>query len=120
MIDAEKLVLDWLTGEFPSARVSTEVPATIAGHVIRVLRIGGANRFVVDRAVVDVDCWALTRIAARALAESVRDSMCFRLPGTVTAAGGVSAVTTIAAPIWRPWDNTNVRRFGATFQLITR
>jgi len=120
MINADKLVLAWLTGEFPSARVATEAPAAITGEVIRVLRIGGANRFVLDRAVVDVDCWALTRNGATDLAEAVRDSMCFRLPGTVTAAGVVTAVATISAPIWRPWENTSVRRFGATYQLFIR
>jgi hypothetical protein len=43
------------------------------------------------------------------------------LPGQVVDGVTVSAVRTGAGPAWRPYDDTtNVRRFGATYQITTR
>jgi hypothetical protein len=116
MIDAENLAHSWLAAKFTTARVVTETPGSIVGPTIRAVRISGGNKFVLDRAVLDVDCYDLTRASARTLAEQVRDAFCFLLPGT----NHVTAVETLSGPAWRPWENTSVRRFGATYQLYIR
>lgn len=119
-VDVEPALVAWLQTAFPLARVCTETPANLEdiAQVIQVTRIGGADRLqTLDDAVVDVDCFASTRDASRSLAYGVRHALRYDLPGTQVDGGQVKAVGTIAAPAWRPHTNTNVRRFGATYQI---
>lgn len=120
MNDAESIVRTWLDGQF-TERVVTEVPADLTVPVVRVLRVGGGSVFVLDRAVFSVECFAPDRATARALALSVEDKLCFSLPRSVIS--GVAAVTYVsktAGPFAMPWDNPNVRRFGATYEITIR
>jgi hypothetical protein len=86
-----------------------------------VVRRGGADRDVVfDRATVDVDTWAADRIGARAAALSVHTRIRFALPGQRVPGGVVCAVDTLTGPAFRPWDDTGIRRFGATYQILVQ
>jgi hypothetical protein len=120
VIDVELWLHDWLATEF-GVRVVTELPANLQDvvPVIQVGRVGGGNRYTIDRPTVDVVCFTSSlsggdgRNAARKFAELVRDAMYFRLPGTLP----VTSVATVSAPAWRPYDNPAVRCYGATYQL---
>jgi hypothetical protein len=122
-VDVEAAVAAWLRGELPSVRVSTEAPADLAGQVpaVRVVRIGGADQGVVfDGALLDVDCWHGSRAAARALALQVHDRLAFGLPGQRLTGGVVCAVRTATGVAWRPWDDTGLRRFQASYEITVQ
>jgi hypothetical protein len=114
------LVRGWLATQFPSPiRVVTELPADLAAtQVIQVTRFGGSDDFItLDAANVDIDVFAATRDASRTLAEQVRTAVRLHLPGYATGGAAVQSVTTISAPRWVPYDNTNLRRFVASYRI---
>lgn len=123
MIDAELVTRTALTADFAEQRVCTETPSGVgfaaaitAGGIIRVVGGPGANNRTLERALVDVDCFAADRDLARALAERVRDWF-MALSHTIRGGVAFTLVETTMRPHWLPWDNTDVRRFGATYQL---
>lgn len=121
MISAETVVVTWLTSNFPTARVVTETPAQMADDlpVIKVAAIGGGRTLNLGLATVDVECYDATREASRTLAGQVNDSLMYLMRGTI-AGSTVSSVATVSMPAYRPYDNTNLRRFGLTIQVALR
>lgn len=120
LASAESLVRNWLATQFPSPiRVVTELPADLgATQVIQVTRFGGSDDWItLDSANVDIDAFASTRDAARTLAEQVRTAVRLHLPGYAASGAAVQSVTTISAPRWVPHDNTNLRRFVASYRI---
>jgi hypothetical protein len=99
----------------------TELPADLAGDTVRITRISGTDSgqfSVYEDAIVDFECFASTRQAARTLAYAVRDYLRNTLPGeTVDAKAFVVAVRSVNGPVWVPYDNTAVRRFVYTAQV---
>jgi hypothetical protein len=120
----EKLLVAWLESQLPTVtRVVTELPAQLATKlpVVQVVRFGGPDdQPTIDLPTVDVDCYAASRGTAEDLAEDVRDLLRFTLPGKTVGGTTVSRVQTIAGPHWRPWDDTTMRRYGASYQLTVR
>lgn len=120
MISEEKVTRDWLDAQFPAARVVTETPADLEANlpVIKVQGLGGPRKLVLGRAAVDVECYAATKDAARDLAGDVSDALTYRMHGLV----GGSVVTHVqgAMPDWRPYDNPNVRRYGAIYRIYLK
>lgn len=117
---AEKAIRDWLAARFPAARVVTETPSDLAEVLpcIKVNRIGGNSTIpTIDNAHVDVEYFGSTRDEARGGAESVRRAFETELPGVTVGGNVVLAVTEIQSPTWAPYDNTNVRRFDATYRI---
>lgn len=140
-VASESVVRSLLASHFDgspgqSVRVVTELPANLedALPVIEIERIGGIASFpaLLDWPRMDVWCYAKSsgtpgqldyvsaRSAARDLAEQVRAALLFQLPGQSAAGGFVAAVTEQQAPVWRPFDNTDVRRFQATYSFAIR
>lgn len=117
--DVEMLLVTAAAAEFPSARSCTELPARITGPTIQFERIGGRDTYSTDPAVVDVECFDLTREGANTLAAQARDWLRLRLPGYTDAAQAatVSGVETVQGIGWRPYADTNVRRVGATYAV---
>ena len=102
-------------------RCLTDLPADLQNvvPVVQVVRIGGPSddndsRF--EAATVSIDCFASDRASATALAMQVDDVMRHSLPGTLTGGAVVTKVRTLTGASWRPWDDQQVRRFGATYQ----
>lgn len=131
MIDSELLIRDWLAAQFPEARVLTEMPKSLTGilPILHVGRFGGTSaRPGLDRAVVDVDSFADATVGqvldgrndARKLAERVRDAILRLLPGYVVDGATVTGVATVSAPTFRAYDNTSVRRYGATYSVFVK
>lgn len=121
--DVERLLVAYLSDAL-KVRVVTDLPANLQDilPVVQVGRVGGADDVVtIDNARVDVDAFAAGRGAASDLAERCRVALRFELPGRVVGGARVAAVRTGAGPAWRPYDDTtNVRHFGATYEITTR
>lgn len=77
--DAEALIVSYLNAELAglgeSARASTKVPKTKPGSFVRVLRTGGVADFVIDRAQLTVEAWAVDAPTAMSLMQVVRGLM---------------------------------------------
>lgn len=106
-----------------SVRFVTDTPADLASVVplCRLWHIGGGsddNDWRFRTPTVAVDSFAADRGAASALAERVEQWFRSILPGSILADGSVvTKVQTLTSPSWRPWDDTAVRRFAATYVL---
>lgn len=121
--DVERLLVALLPGLTGGVRACTDLPADLLQvlPVVQVARIGGTDSSVsLDVATVDVDSYAASRQAANELAGQVRHALLFALPGAAAAGGVVTRVQTLSAPAWRPYDNTTLRRVGASYQLTVR
>lgn len=116
--DVEELLVAALAAQFPVARVCTELPATLPAQVIQVVRVAGLDTFSTDGATVDVECYTTDRLSATALAMQVRSWLRLSAAGYTALGATIAAVATVSGPGWRPYDNTNVRRVGATY-LVT-
>lgn len=118
MAHVEPIVDTWLAARFPTARVVTETPATLTDlPLICVVGLPGGQHVVLGRPMVDVECFAATRDAARTFMGRVHNALLFEMRGLILD-GVVSTVRTTGTPSWRPYSNTNVRRFGATYQVF--
>lgn len=123
-VDVEALLIPWLASTL-TVRAVTDLPANLADvlPVVQVTRIGGPDddnlsRF--DIPAVDIDCYDADRAKASALAGRVHDALRITLPGLTVGAGTVTKVQTITGPSWRPYDDTLLRRIGASYRLHIR
>lgn len=120
--DIERLLTSWLAQQL-AVRVVTDLPANLDDvlPLVQVTRYGGGDDVIsLDRPLVDVDCYAATRGAAYELAQRVRDAVRFALPGRVVDSVLVCRVDTLSGPVWRPYENATLRRFGASYQITTQ
>jgi hypothetical protein len=130
---AEAVVRSWLATYLGAGyRVVTELPpelATVCADtpVAQVTRFGGSDDlYVFDTANIDVDTFDLahdgksSRENARDFGEKVRSGLRFRAPGSVLDDAFIATVTTISAPRWVPYDNTDLRRFVASYRITIR
>lgn len=123
MAEAEVVLLAWLNADVDGVRFCTELPADLADvlPVVQVTRIGGTDdgQFsVYDNALMDFDCYAATRSAARTLAEQIRTSIRTGLPGQKVGTDAfVIRCRSLTGPSWTPYENTAVRRFTYTAEV---
>lgn len=123
-VDVELLVIQWLQAELGSGVVvRDELDNDLLDELptVQVERIaaGDDDGFRLDRAFVDVDVYAATRGAAIALALQIRGLLLTQLPGSTTGDAVIGRVQTVTAPGARPYENTGLRRVGATYQLYS-
>ncbi|WP_434090859.1 phage tail termination protein [Streptomyces asoensis] len=105
----------------PDVTVRDELDNSLLGELptVQVQRLpaGGDDGIRLDRALVDVDVYAATRADAIALSATVRGLLLGELRGSTTAAAVFGRVGTISAPAARPYENTALRRVGATYEI---
>jgi hypothetical protein len=119
--DVERLLVAWLNAHL-NVRVLTDTPSNLEKvlPVVQITRFGGADTAPgIDRAIVDVDCYGATRAVASQLAEHVRYALLYRLAGSQHENVAIADVSTLSGPSWRPYDNTALRRFGASYAITT-
>jgi len=120
-VDVELEVIVWLQQRLGAGVVvRDELDNNLADELptVQVQRVGGGDdSFRLDRALVDVDVYAATRADAIQLAAVVRGLLLRELSGSQTDTAVVGRVLTISAPIQRPYENTALRRIGATYQI---
>lgn len=118
--DIEKELVAWLTAVLGGVRHCTELPADLLDvlPVNQIQRVGGDDdRFRLDRALISLDSYGVTRDAASTLARQTRNALLMNLPGTATAAAVFGRVSTVSAPAWRPYENPSLRRMGGTYEI---
>lgn len=118
-VDTERILVAWLSAQL-ACRVVTDLPADLEKRVplLQIQRFGGADVAPgLDVVSLDVDSYGPDRGSAIALAEDARAALRFELPGTQIDGAVFTRVTTIEGPAFRPYDNTALRRFGATYQI---
>ncbi|HVX20884.1 MAG TPA: hypothetical protein VHB02_06030 [Acidimicrobiales bacterium] len=116
-VDLELAVMDLLGDLAPTGTVT---PPNLADELpfIRVTRYGGGDNLITDTARLDIDTFATSWPACKALAEQVRQRL-LSWPHT-TSAGVIDRVSTDTGPHQVPWDNPNVRCFAAAYRVTGR
>ncbi len=102
-----------------AGRTGVETPVNLEDVLpfVRVLRVGGNRERFNDLAVVDVDAFAATYSAAQTLAEDIAEFLMGPPPGVPE----LDLVVCEVGPRELPWaDDNTVRRWGATYRLISR
>lgn len=103
-------------GEFPA-----DNPTGMA-YYIAVETIGGPRDYFQDSPLIDIDVFANSRALAKSVSETVSDLL-LGYPKTVLVEGRrftIDRVGVVRRPVKEPWDDENVRRQGATYQLTVR
>ncbi|MDF2578438.1 MAG: hypothetical protein K0S49_17 [Microbacterium sp.] len=116
-VDAEAMVLAFLTDALDGVPVHTTVPDARPAKFVRMWRNGGAavNR-VVDRPQITVEAWSADSADAAELANHCRDL----LLGSSAAMPLVRGVTEITGPYSAPDEATETPRYRFTVALTVR
>lgn len=124
----EKFLVAWLP-TVVGVHVTVELPHNFQDAtgptnmlpVIVVERISGAdleNTPILDRPVIDVDCYAGNRGDAQDLAEQVRHALRWTLPGSNIDGLVFTRTRTVVGPRALPHANPAVRRYSANYELL--
>lgn len=118
--NAEAVLVAALGSLLAGALVTTELDNDLLQNlpVVQVQRVGGDDDgFRLDRPLVDVDVYAASRLEAAALSEQIRTYILRVLRGSVTAGAAIGRTGTVSAPTPRPYEDTGLRRSGATYEI---
>ena len=120
-VDVENLLIGWLRSRFPEAVVRDELDNNLMNELptiqVEQLPGGGDDGFRLTRALVDVDVYAATKAEAVALAQEVRGRLARELRGSSTDTTVIGLVSVESLPARRPYENTGLRRVGATYSI---
>lgn len=108
---------------FPDAAVRDELDNRLLEELptIQITIVGGGDDgFRVDRALVDIDVYHATRADAFTLAAEVHGWVLTELRGTASDSAVIGRTGTISRPAARPYENTALRRVGATYEIYSR
>ncbi|MEU1663552.1 hypothetical protein ABZ547_08050 [Streptomyces sparsogenes] len=87
---------------------------------VQIEAVGGDDDgFRLDRALVDVNVYAATRAEAIALAVTVHGLYLTQLRGSKTTNAVFGMVRALSRPAVRPYENTALRRVGATYEIYS-
>ncbi|WP_435246335.1 phage tail termination protein [Streptomyces sp. NRRL F-5630] len=118
-VDVELLLIGWLQERLPDVVVRDELDNNLAAELptVQVQRVGGDDDGLrLDRALVDVDVYTASRAEAITLSATIR-GLLLAARGSATAAAVLGRVGTVSAPAVRPYENTALRRVGATYEI---
>jgi hypothetical protein len=123
-VDIELDLIEWLQAKAgPSIVVRDEVDNNLLAELptIQVQRIpgGGDDGTRLDRALVDIDVYHRTRALALELAGQIRGWLLTELRGSQTDRAVYGRITSSPPPAVRPYENTGLRRVGATYQIYS-
>lgn len=103
--------------ETTGVRTAIELENNFSAPVHHVTILGGTDdTFLVDRPLVDIDTYGSSLIEGEQLAQEARSAL-YSAIGEIYNGAVLTRVVTSVAPRWIPTDRTDVRRFGATYQL---
>lgn len=116
--DVQRVLVDALTVFVGPDRTDIETPDDLQARLpfVRIVRTGGGRGRLNDLATVEIDVFAGSYAQAQPLAESISQWLCGPPPPIPVLDRVVCAV----APRELPWGDVNVRRLGATYQVVTR
>lgn len=123
--DIEAVLVPWLAAQFTTryaatVRTCTETPAGLASAVplVAVARSSGSDlEGILDRPIVDVDAFAADRIGASLLGRQAHLLLTRYLTGAVTGGAVIGLVNTIKGPGWMTYQDLDVRRSTATYEI---
>jgi hypothetical protein len=119
-VDVELELITRSQARFPQAVVRDELDNRLLEELptIQVQVVGGSDDGIrLDRALVDIDVYHRTRGEAVALAAAVRGWVLRELRGSSTTTAVIGRTGTVSAPAIRPYENTALRRVGATYEI---
>ena len=122
LVDIELELITRGTARFPSAVVRDELDNSLLGELptIQITQIpaGDDDGVRLARMLVDIDVYAATRAGAIALGRDVHAWMTGELPGTYSSSVVFGRIGALTLPGVRPYDNTALRRVGATYAVF--
>lgn len=105
-------------GGVTGVQYGTNVPAIIpAGGFIRVTDISGPDDGVTAFPSFQVDVFHPVRETALSISRTIQSAV---KPRARVGAAIIDTVRTSASPRQVPWDNTNTKRFSATYMISVR
>lgn len=120
-VDVELELMGWLRARLDSGVVvRDELDNNLLNELptVQVEVAGGDDDgFRLDRPFVDVNIYAATRADAIALAATVHGLILTQLRGSTTATAVFARTATLSRPAVRPYENTALRRVGATYEI---
>lgn len=119
-VDVELELIKRATARFPGAVVRDELDNNLLSELptIQVQVFGGDDDGIrLDRALVDIDVYHSTRAAAIELAAEVRAWVLGELRSSASDTAVIGRTATISRPSARPYENTALRRVGATYEI---
>ncbi|MFC8273746.1 hypothetical protein ACFUJR_14735 [Streptomyces sp. NPDC057271] len=120
-VDIELELIGWTQDKLGSeVVVRDELDNNLTDELptVQIEVVGGDDDGIrLDRALVDVNVYAATRAEAIALAAQVHGLYLTELRGSKTTNAVFGLVATVSRPAARPYENTALRRVGATYAL---
>lgn len=115
MVDAEAWAASWIEHVTGTTTV-TETPNPLVPPLFQVVRIGGPDDGLsMEFPTLSLHAFAADRHSAKALALVGRQAL-FAAIGQTWQGAVCVKVTTVAGPVWTPYDNTALRRVTGTYQ----
>lgn len=121
LVDIELELITRGTARFPEAVVRDELDNNLLAELptvqINQLPAGEDDGVRLARMLVDIDVYAVTRADAIVLARQVHDWVTRELRGSTSATTVIGRTGALALPAVRPYENTALRRVGATYVI---
>jgi hypothetical protein len=122
LVDVELALIGAATPRFPDAVVRVELDNNLLNELptIQVEQIPGGDDdgLRLSRALVDINIYAANRADAFALANQVHAWLTGELRGSTTSMAVFGRIAAVTLPAIRPYENTALRRVGATYQIF--
>lgn len=121
LVDIELELITRGTDRFPDATVRDELDNNLLNELptiqINQIPAGDDDGVRLARMLVDINVYAATRAAAITLARDVHAWMTGELPGTYSDTVVFGRIGALALPGHRSYENTSLRRVGATYAV---
>jgi hypothetical protein len=121
LVDIELVLIGLGTPRFPAAVVRDELDNRLLEELptIQVQQVpaGSEDGLRLARMLVDIDVYHRTRAEAIALAGDVHTWVTRELRGSASASAVIGRTAALALPAARPYENTALRRVGATYEI---
>jgi hypothetical protein len=122
LVDIELELITRGTARFPDAVVRDELDNNLANELptIQVQQIPGGDDdgLRLARMLVDIDVYAASRADAITLARDVHAWVTGELRGSTGTSIVIGRTAALALPAPRPYENTALRRVGATYEFF--
>lgn len=121
LVDIELELIRRATAKFPAAVVRDELDNRLLEELptIQVQQVpaGSEDGLRLARMLVDIDVYHRTRAEAIRLANEVHAWVTGELRGSASATAVIGRTAALALPASRPYENTALRRVGATYEI---
>ncbi|WP_282790932.1 hypothetical protein [Streptomyces sp. CC224B] len=121
LLDVEAELIARGAARFPQAVVRDELDNNLLNELptIQIEQAPGGNDdgLRLSRPLVDINVYAATRAGAIALALQVHAWVTGELRGSTSSTAVIGRTAALALPAVRPYENTGLRRVGATYEI---